>query len=425
MTSFDRVRQDFPILQREVHGKRLVYLDSAATSQKPESVIRTLDHYYRTYNANVHRGVYSISEEATERYEGARDKVQRFIGAGQRESIIFTRGTTESINLVAYSWGRANVGPGDEIVLTELEHHSNLVPWQILAAEKGAVLKHIPLLADGGLDMDEARRLITDRAKLVAASQMSNVLGTINPVAELAELAHAVGAVILVDGAQSVPHMPVDVRDLDCDFLAFSGHKMLGPTGSGVLYGKAALLDAMPPFMGGGDMIRKVWLDRATYNELPWKFEAGTPSVAEAIGLGAAVEYLEEVGMDAVRRHEKSLTAYALDKLAAMPDVEVHGPRSVDVRGGAISFCLGDIHPHDLATNLVQEGVCIRAGHHCCHPLMRKLGVSATARASFYIYNDQQDVDDFVRSLDIARQVFAPTPALTKMQNAECRMNPP
>ena len=402
----DRIRADFPILRRLVHGKPLVYLDSAATSQKPESVIRALDDYYRGYNANVHRGVYAISEEATEKYEGARDKVQRFINAAQRESVIFVRNTTEAINLVAYTWGRANIQSGDEIVLSEMEHHSNLVPWQILAAEKGAVLKHLNVRPDGTLDLDQARTMIGPRTRLVAVSHMSNVLGTINHVKELARLAHANGALILLDGAQSVPHLPVDVQDLDCDFLAASGHKMLGPTGIGFLYGKVELLEAMPPFFGGGDMIRQVWLDRATYNELPWKFEAGTPNVADAIGLGAAVDYLEAVGMEAVREHEKSLTAYALEALAAVPEVEIHGPRDPDIRGGAISFCFGDIHPHDLATILDQEGVCIRAGHHCCHPLMRKLGVTATARASFYIYNTEHEVDILVRSLDRARDLF-------------------
>ena len=407
-----RIRQDFPILERKVNGKPLVYLDSAATSQKPLAVIDALDRYYRTYNANVHRGVYSISEEATEAYEGARDKVQAFIGAAQRESVIFVRNTTEAINLAAYSWGRHNIDQGDEIVLTELEHHSNLVPWQILAAEKGAVLRHIPVREDGTLDMDQARQLIGERTKLVAVSHMSNVLGTINPVKELAALAHDVGAAILLDGAQSVPHMAVDVQDLDCDFMAASGHKMLAPTGIGFLYGKVGLLEAMPPFMGGGDMIRQVWLDRATYNELPWKFEAGTPNVADAIGLGAAVDYLREVGMDAIREHEKQLTAYALGTLGELPEIDIHGPRDVEMRGGAISFCYADVHPHDLAQVLDGEGVCIRAGHHCCHPLMRKLGVSATARASFYLYNTEDEIDTLVTSLIKAGELFGvPAPA--------------
>jgi cysteine desulfurase / selenocysteine lyase len=400
------IRKDFPILERKVYGKPLVYLDSAATSQKPLAVIDALDRYYRDYNANVHRGVYSISEEATEEYEQARDKVQAFIGAAKRESVIFVRNTTEAINLVAYSWGRANIGLGDEIVLTELEHHSNLVPWQILAVEKGAVLKHISVREDGTLDMDQARQIIGPRTKLVSVSHMSNVLGTINPVKELGQLAHAAGALILLDGAQSVPHMNVDVKDLDCDFLAFSGHKMLAPTGIGVLYGKAELLEAMPPFMGGGDMISQVWLDRATYNDLPWKFEAGTPNVADAIGLGAAVDYLENVGMDAIRDHERELTAYALGTLGELPEIEIHGPRDPDTRGGAISFCYGDVHPHDLAQILDQDGICIRAGHHCCHPLMRKLGVSATARASFYLYNTEDEIDALVRGLAKAGELF-------------------
>ncbi|HLG71250.1 MAG TPA: cysteine desulfurase [Chloroflexota bacterium] len=401
-----QIRKDFPILEREVNGKRLVYLDSAATSQKPVQVIDALDRYYRTYNANVHRGVYSISEEATEAYEGARDKVQAFVGAERRESIVFVRNTTEAINLVAYTWGRQNIGQGDEIVLSELEHHSNLVPWQILAAEKGAVLKHIAVREDGTLDMDQARQLIGERTKLVAVSHMSNVLGTINPVKELAELAHKAGAVILLDGAQSVPHMPVNVQELDCDFLAASGHKMLAPTGIGFLYGKIELLEAMPPFMGGGDMIRQVWLDRSTYNELPWKFEAGTPNVADAIGLGVAVDYLQAIGMEAIREHEEQLTAYALGTLGELPQVDVHGPRNPEIRGGAISFCYGDVHPHDLAQILDGDGVCIRAGHHCCHPLMRKLGVAATARASFYLYNTEDEIDTLVKSLTKAGELF-------------------
>ncbi|HEU0167455.1 MAG TPA: aminotransferase class V-fold PLP-dependent enzyme, partial [Chloroflexota bacterium] len=308
----EQVRKDFPILQQRPHGKPIVFLDSASTSQKPYSVIETLDTYYREYNSNIHRAVYAIAEKATAEYEAARDKVQRFIGAAQRESVIFVRNTTEAINLVAYSWGRNNIKAGDEIVLSEMEHHSNLVPWQLLAQEKGALLKHLTVSPEGTLSLDEARKLITDRTKLVAVSHMSNVLGTINPVKELAQLAHAAGAIILLDAAQSVPHLPVNVQDLDCDFLAASGHKMLGPTGSGFLYGKVALLDAMPPFFGGGDMISRVWLDHATWNDLPWKFEAGTPNVADMIGLGAAVDYLQDLGMDHVRAHEKELTAYAL-----------------------------------------------------------------------------------------------------------------
>jgi cysteine desulfurase/selenocysteine lyase len=406
------LRKDFPIFERKVNGKPLVYLDSAATSQKPLAVIEALDRFYRTYNANVHRGVYSISEEATEAYEKARDKVQAFIGAARRESVIFVRNTTEAINLVAYSWGRANIGPGDEIVLSEMEHHSNLVPWQLLAAEKSAVLKHIPVLDDGTLDMDEARRLITERTKLVAVSHMSNVLGTINPVQELARLAHSAGAVILLDGAQSVPHMPVNIQELDCDFLAASGHKMLAPTGSGFLYGRVELLEAMPPFMGGGDMIRQVWLDHATWNDLPWKFEAGTPNVADMIGLGVAVDYLQSVGMQAIREHEKQLTAYTLGTLGELELVDIHGPRDPEMRGGAVSFCYADVHPHDLAQILDGDGICIRAGHHCCHPLMRKLGVSATARASFYLYNTEDEVDLLVKSLTKAGELFgAPAPA--------------
>jgi len=403
----EQVRKDFPILLQRPHGKPLVFLDSASTSQKPYSVIETLDTYYREYNSNIHRAVYAIAEQATAEYEAARDKVQRFIGAAQRESIIFVRNTTEAINLVACSWGRHNIKAGDEILLSEMEHHSNLVPWQLLAQETGAVLKHLTVLPDGTLSLDEARRLITHRTKLVAVSHMSNVLGTINPVRELGRLAHAAGAVILLDAAQSVPHMPVNVQALDCDFLAASGHKMLGPTGSGFLYGKVALLDAMPPFMGGGDMISRVWLDHATWNDLPWKFEAGTPNVADMIGLGAAVDYLQALGMDNVRAHEKDLTAHALRVLGDVPAVAIHGPLDPSIRGGVISFNYADIHAHDLAQILDQEGICIRASHHCCQPLMRKLDVSATARASFYVYNTEEEADFLVKSLDAVRRVFA------------------
>lgn len=401
------IRSDFPILSRQVHGKPLVYLDSAASSQKPHAVLETLDTYYKTYNANVHRGVYEISELATAAQERARVKVARFINARQSKQIVFTRNTSESINLVAYSWGSANIHAGDLIVLTEMEHHSNLVPWQLLAQRSGAHLEFIPVTDDGLLDLDKYTQLLQQQPKLVAFTHMSNVLGTINPVKQMTEQAHAVGAIVLVDGAQSAPHLPVDVQDLDVDFFCFSGHKMLGPTGIGVLYGKRALLEAMPPFMGGGEMIRTVHLRESTWNDLPWKFEAGTPAIAEAIGLGAAVDYLNEIGMDAVHQHELEITAYAMEQLRAVPELTIYGP-AAELRGGVVSFTLGDIHPHDLASILDQEvGVAIRAGHHCAQPLMERYGLAATARASFYVYTTREDIDTLVLGLQKARQIFA------------------
>lgn len=406
MIEIKTIREDFPILQRSIHGKSLVYLDSAATSQKPQVVLEALEDYYRRYNANIHRGLYQIAEEATSAYESARKKVAAFIGATDPGEVIFTRNTTESINLVAYSWGRANVGPGDEIVLTEMEHHSNLVPWILLSQQTGATLKHIPFDDHGYLDMEAARRLITDRTKLVATVHMSNVLGTINPVAELADLAHQNGALMLVDGAQSVPHLGAKVDELRCDFLAFSGHKMLGPTGIGALWAHRPILEAMPPFLGGGEMISQVFLDRATFNELPWKFEAGTPNIADAIAWGVAIEYLESVGMPAVREHEVELTEYAIERLSEEPDVQLYGPRDARRKGGVAAFNLGDVHAHDVGTVLDVEGICIRAGHHCCQPMMRKLDVPATARASFYIYNTYDDIDRLIAGLQAVRKVF-------------------
>jgi cysteine desulfurase/selenocysteine lyase len=400
------IRQDFPILARQVHGKPLVYLDSTASSQKPRQVIEAMTEYYEMYNANVHRGVYEISEEATARMEKARVKVARFINARQSKQIIFTRNTSESINLVAYTWGSANISAGDLIVLTELEHHSNLVPWQLLAQRTGARLEFIPVSDDGQLRLDIYAQLLEQQPKLVAFAHMSNVLGTINPAREIIAQAHAAGAVTLVDAAQSVPHLPVDVQELDADFLCFSGHKMLGPTGSGVLYGKRELLEEMPPFMGGGDMIRTVHLRESTWNDLPWKFEAGTPAIAEAIGLGAAVDYLSEIGMEQVHRLEQEITAYAMERLRTVPGLTIYGPE-VDKRGGVISFTLADIHPHDLASILDQEmGVAIRAGHHCAQPLMERYGLTATARASFYIYTIPSDIDALVEGLHKALQIF-------------------
>jgi len=401
------IRNDFPILSRQVHGKPLVYLDSAASSQKPQSVIETMTDYYQMYNANVHRGVYEISEEATAAMEKARVKVARFINARRSKQVIFTRNTTESINLIAYSWGSANISQGDLIVLTEMEHHSNLVPWQLLAERTGARLEFIPVTDDGLLRLDIYAQLLQQQPKLVAFTHMSNVLGTINPVQQMIASAHVAGAVVLVDAAQSVPHVPVDVEALDADFLCFSGHKMLGPTGIGVLYGKRDLLEAMPPFMGGGDMIRTVGLRKSTWNDLPWKFEAGTPAIAEAIGLGAAVDYLNALGMERVHQHEQEITTYAMERLREVPGLTIYGPEAAQ-RGGVISFTLGDIHPHDLASILDQEvGVAIRAGHHCAQPLMERYNLSATARASFYVYTLREDVDKLIEGLQKAVQIFS------------------
>ncbi|HJT55726.1 MAG TPA: cysteine desulfurase [Ktedonobacteraceae bacterium] len=400
------IRKDFPILSRQVHGKPLVYLDSTASSQKPYQVIEAMSAYYETTHANVHRGVYEISEEATAKMEKARVKVARFINARQSKQIIFTRNTTESINLVAYSWGNTNISAGDLIVLTEMEHHSNLVPWQLLAQRTGARLEFVPITDEGLLRLDIYEQLLQQKPKLAAFTHMSNVLGTINPVQQMIAQAHAAGATVLIDAAQSVPHMPVDVQALDADFLCFSSHKMLGPTGVGVLYGKRDLLEAMPPFMGGGDMIRTVGLRQSTWNDLPWKFEAGTPSIAEAIGLGAAVDYLNELGMENVRQHEQEITTYAMAQLQTVPGLTIYGPDATR-RGGVISFTLGDIHPHDLASILDQEvGVAIRAGHHCAQPLMERYNIAATARASFYVYTVPADIDILVQGLHKALQIF-------------------
>jgi cysteine desulfurase/selenocysteine lyase len=401
-----RIRDDFPILNQEIHGRPLVYLDNAATSQKPRSVIAALVDYYERYNSNVHRGAHYLAEQATESYEAARAKVARLIGASDPACLIMTRNTTEGLNLVAQTWGRVNVGPGDEIITTELEHHSNIVPWQMLCQEKGAKLRYVEVRSDGLIDLDQYQRLLNPRTKVVALAHMSNVLGTILPVAEMAALAHQVGAVVVVDGAQSVPHMPVRVESLGADFMAFSGHKMLGPTGIGGLWGRRALLEEMPPFMGGGDMIEYVERDYSTYNELPWKFEAGTPNIGDAIAFGAAADDLSAIGMEASREHERELVAYALEALGDQPDVTLYGPRDVAHRGGVVTFNLGDVHPHDLSTVLDFEGVAIRAGHHCCQVLHRKLDVAATARASFYIYNSREEIDVLIRSLDRAREVF-------------------
>jgi cysteine desulfurase/selenocysteine lyase len=402
----DRVRADFPILGRTSHGKRIVYLDSANTSQKPRQVIDTVSEYYREHNANLYRAVYELAEEATAMFETARMKLAGFIGAPDPTTVVFNRGTTESINLVAHAWGRRFLKEGDEVLLTDMEHHSNIVPWQLAANATGAVLRYMPLTEDGSLDLTDLESLLTERTKVFAITGQSNVLGTLPPLKELAAAAHAVGAIVVVDGAQLVPHNPVDVIDLGMDFLTISGHKMLGPTASGGLYGKRELLDAMDPFLGGGEMIMEVFPERSTYKEPPHKFEAGTMNIAQEIGLAAAIEYLGSLGMDAVREHEKQLTAYAIGRLEDAGAV-VHGPKDVEVRGGAVSFWFKDIHPHDLAQVLDQEGVCVRASHHCAQILMRRLGVPATTRASFYVYNTIEEVDALVDALARAESVFA------------------
>jgi cysteine desulfurase/selenocysteine lyase len=406
----EEIRDDFPVLRQKVHGKPLIYFDNAATSQKPRVVIDSLNDYYQRYNANVHRGLHALAERATKEYERAREKIAKFIHAESTECVVFTRGTTESINLVAYSWARANLQQGDEILITWMEHHSNTVPWYQVCEHTGAVIKRIELNPDGTLRLDDLDHRITDRTKLVAVTQCSNVLGTINPIRPIADAAHKKGALVLVDGAQSVPHMAVDVRALDADFFMFSGHKMCGPTASGILYGKRALLDAMPPFMGGGEMIREVWADHAKYNDLPYKFEAGTPNIAEAIGLGIAVDYLQKIGMDKIRQHEKQITQYALARLKELPEVNLYGPLDVQKRGGLVAFTFSDIHPHDIATFLDQEGVAIRAGHHCAMPLHKQLNVAATARASFYLYNTREEVDVFIAALQKAKKFFGACP---------------
>jgi cysteine desulfurase / selenocysteine lyase len=400
------LRADFPILDQEVHGHPLVYLDSAATSQKPSAVIEAMDAYYRRDNANVHRGIYQLSERATAAYEGAREKVARLIGAPDPASIVWTRNATESINLVAYSWGRRNIGRGDVIVLTEMEHHANLVPWQILAQETDADLEFIPITDDGVLRQDVFDVLLRLKPKLVAFTHVSNTLGTINPVVEMTRRAHEAGALVLVDGAQAVPHVPVDVTAIGCDFYAFSGHKALGPTGSGVLWGRRELLDAMPPFMGGGDMIREVHLRRSEWNEVPWKFEAGTPDISAQIGLGVAADYLLGIGMDRVRAHERELVAYALDMLPReVPGIAIYGP-SAEQRGGVLPFNLPGIHPHDVAQVLDRFGVAIRAGHHCTMPLHERLDLAATGRASFGVYTTRGDLDALAAGLREVQRLF-------------------
>ena len=400
-----RIREDFPILFREINGNPLVYLDNAATSQKPTQVIQALVECYEQYNSNVHRGVHTLSMEATERYEAARQKVADFIHAPSPECVIFVRNTTEAINLVANAWALQNLGPGDQIVATEMEHHSNLVPWQEMAAQTGATLRFIPVAQDGTLDLSSLDTVINEQTRLVAMVHVSNFLGTINPVKEIGQRAHQVGARLLVDGAQSVPHLPVDVVDMDCDFLAFSGHKMMAPPGIGVLYVKPSVLEGMEPFLRGGEMVLEVWYDHATWNDLPMRFEAGTPNFVDAVALGAAVDYLQALGMEDVRQHEIDITRYALDAFRELEEVDIQGPRDPQLRGGLVAFSTS-VHPHDLGTLLDQEGIAIRTGHHCVMPMHRKLGLAASARASFYVYNSNDEVDILIRGLKKALAYF-------------------
>ena len=402
----EKIRRDFPILEREMSGKPLVYLDSAATSQKPVQVIEAEADFYRWHNANAHRGIYQLGEEATEAFEGARAKIARFLGVDDAARLVFTRGTTESINLVAHGWGRKFLREGDEILLTEMEHHSNIVPWQLCRDATGAQLRYVPLTDDGQLDLSDLGSLLTERTKVLAVTGMSNALGTITPLRQLADAAHAIGAVVVVDAAQMAPHLAIDVDALDADFFAFSGHKMLGPTASGGLVAKREHLDVMDPLFGGGDMIREVFHDRSTWNDVPYRFEAGTMQVAQQVGLAAAVDYLDALGMDEVRAHEEEITRYALDRLLDA-EATVYGPKDPSIRGGAVSFTYRDVHPHDLATILDEEGVAIRAGHHCAQLVMRRFGTPATARASFYVYNTKGEVDILVEALARADDIFA------------------
>ena len=398
------IRKDFPILQKEINDKMLVYLDSAATTQKPKIVIDTVQDYYESLNANVHRAIYALGEKSTQAYEEARKKAARFIHSPTAKQIVFTRGTTEAINLVANAWGRKHVGEGDEILLSVMEHHSNLVPWQLLAKEKGAILKFIPLTREGELDLQAYNNLLSEKTKILAITHMSNVLGTINPLAEIIKKAREFDVPVLVDAAQSAPHIPVDVKELDCDFLAFSSHKMLGPTGIGVLYAKIPLLERMEPYQAGGEMIENVTLERSTYNAIPHKFEAGTPNIAGAVGFGAAIDYLDAIGMEKIALYEQEINKYVLHKMHRIKGLEVYG--HAKHRGSAISFNLGNIHPHDLAHFLDQQGIAVRAGNHCAQPLLEKLHVGATTRASFYIYNTFEEIDYFIEQLSAAQHFF-------------------
>lgn len=400
------IRSYFPILNQEVNGHPLVYLDSAATSQKPIQVIEALSKYYGLDNSNVHRGVHTLGNRATESYEGAREKVRKFISAKSTEEIIFMRGTTTAINTVAQSYGGANVEEGDEIVITYMEHHSNIIPWQQLAKAKGAILKYVDLEEDGTLSLEKVRETITEKTKIVSIMYVSNVLGTMNPIKEIAQIAHEHGAIMVVDGAQAAPHLKIDVQDLDCDFFAFSGHKMCGPTGIGVLYGKKALLEVMEPVEFGGEMIDFVDLYDSTWKELPWKFEGGTPIIAGAVGLAAAIDFLKEIGLDEIEKHEHHLAAYAMDRMSTIDGLTIYGPKDPQKRAGLVTFNLNDVHPHDVATVLDMRGIAVRAGHHCAQPLMKWLQVSATARASFYVYNSEEDIDLLVKGLNTAKEYF-------------------
>lgn len=406
MFDVDTVRKDFPILGREINGRPLVYLDSAATSQKPLVVIDALVDYYSRYNANIHRGIHSLGEEATNAYEGVRVKIKRFINARDAHEVVFTRNTTEAVNLVAATYGRQHILAGDEILLSPLEHHSNLIPWQILAQERDAQLIYCDLTEDGRVCMESVARKLTARTKIVAITLTSNVLGTIVPIKEISRLAHQVGAVVFVDGAQGLPHMPVSVQDLDCDFFAFSMHKMLGPTGVGVLWGRAEILEAMPPYMHGGNMISSVWRDRVIYNQVPWRFEAGTPNIADVVASGVALDYLSKLGMENVRRHELELCRYALEKFREIEGMTIYGPHSAEDRAGVFSFNLNGVHAHDLGQIVNEEGIAIRVGHHCCQPLMRDLDLPGAARASFYVYTTKPEIDLLVTALERARKVL-------------------
>lgn len=396
------IRKDFPLLQQQDNGNPLVYLDSAATTQKPHVVMDTLNKYYLEYNANIHRGIYNIAEKATAEFESVRDRVASFINANERAEVIFTKGTTESINLVAYSWGRKFLKPGDEILITEMEHHSNNVPWQLVAQATGASLTYIPITEDGLLE--DPQKFITSRTKLVAVIHQSNVLGTVNPIEEIIISAHKVGAKILIDGAQSTPHLPIDVQKMDCDFFAFSGHKMMGPTGVGVLYGKKQLLREMDPFLGGGEMISNVAMDSVSFNELPWKFEAGTPNIAQVIGLGTALDYISEIGLDTIHNQGELLRNYAFEKISALEGVTIYG--HAQDRGPVVSFNIEGVHPHDLAQLLDQQNICIRVGHHCAQPIMTKLGITSSARASFYVYNITAEIDVLIAGIDKATAIL-------------------
>jgi cysteine desulfurase / selenocysteine lyase len=400
-----RIREDFPILQRRVHGKPLVYLDNAATTQKPQTVIDRIVRYYREENANIHRGVHALSVEATDAYDAARERVRRFLNAAESREIVFVRGATEAINLVAATYGRAHLRRGDEVLISEMEHHSNIVPWQMVCEERGARLRIVPITDTGELRLDEYERLLGPRTRIVAITHVSNALGTVNPVTAIVQMAHQRGASVLVDGAQAVAHMPVDVRAIGCDFYVFSGHKIFGPTGIGVLYGRAELLEAMPPYQGGGDMIRSVTFEHTSYNDVPYKFEAGTPNIAGVVGLDEAIQYVTAIGLPRVAAYERELLAYGTDALSDIPGLRLTGTASH--KAAILSFVIDDIHPHDIGTVLDQDGVAIRAGHHCCQPLMARLGVPATARASLALYNTREEIDSLVTSLRTAKAVFA------------------